>query len=227
MTGADVVTGAGVVGRGGAWEVASAVPDPELPMLTLADLGVLAGVEEDGGAVTAWITPTYSGCPAVAEMAADVDRRLRAAGFTDVRVRLRLDPPWSTDLITAEGRRKLAEAGIAPPRPGAAAAAAGGPGLLGLGPTRRATGPGPAAGGTGSGSGPVPDAAGGTRPAVAPPVPVRPVPAWGHDARATPVVCPLCGGADTEELSRFGSTACKALWRCRDCREPFERVKEI
>ncbi|MEV6975949.1 1,2-phenylacetyl-CoA epoxidase subunit PaaD [Kitasatospora sp. NPDC093806] len=170
-------------------------------MLTLADLGVLADVEVEGaelagaeaespadeaavaGAVTAWLTPTYSGCPAVAEMAADVDRRLRAAGFADVRVRLRLDPPWSTDLITAEGRRKLAEAGIAPPRPGGGV-------LLSLGPTRHAE-------------------------------------TAARTPAATPVLCPLCGGTDTEELSRFGSTACKALWRCRDCREPFERVKEI
>ncbi|WP_316525200.1 1,2-phenylacetyl-CoA epoxidase subunit PaaD [Kitasatospora brasiliensis] len=175
----------GATARDLAWAVAAAVPDPELPMLTLADLGVLAEVEADGvgGTVTAWLTPTYSGCPAVAEMAADVDRRLRAAGYPDVRVRLRLDPPWSTDLITAEGRRKLAEAGIAPPRPTAAVAA--GPVALTLGPTRTGT-------------------------ATVPPVP-----------------CPQCGGTDTEELSRFGSTACKALWRCRACREPFERVKEI
>ncbi|WP_308272283.1 1,2-phenylacetyl-CoA epoxidase subunit PaaD [Kitasatospora sp. SUK 42] len=173
--------------RDQAWEVAAAVPDPELPMLTLADLGVLADVEVDGGsgAVTAWLTPTYSGCPAVAEMAADVDRRLRAAGYPDVRVRLRLDPPWSTDLITAEGRRKLAAAGIAPPRPGGAAPAGRGPVPLTLGPARTGT------------------------------------------ATAAPVACPHCGDADTEELSRFGSTACKALWRCRACREPFERVKEI
>ncbi|MEV7780291.1 1,2-phenylacetyl-CoA epoxidase subunit PaaD [Kitasatospora sp. NPDC088351] len=199
--------------RTGAWEVAAAVPDPELPMLTLADLGVLAEVEvaEEGGAVTAWLTPTYSGCPAVAEMAADVDRRLRAAGYPDVRVRLRLDPPWSTDLITAEGRRKLAEAGIAPPGPAA-------PGLLGLGPTRFLdSGPGaPVASGGHGGHGDREDHGdrGGheARPA-APPVPA--------------VTCPLCGCADTEELSRFGSTACKALWRCRGCREPFERVKEI
>ncbi|WP_354643165.1 1,2-phenylacetyl-CoA epoxidase subunit PaaD [Kitasatospora camelliae] len=155
-----------------AWEVAAAVPDPELPMVTLADLGVLAGVEQDGDRVTAWITPTYSGCPAVAEMASDVDARLRAAGFTEVAVRLRLDPPWSTDRISEDGRRKLAEAGIAPPHPG-------GSGLLRLGPTRRS------------------------------------------------VACPQCGSTDTEELSRFGSTACKALWRCRACREPFDRIKEI
>ncbi len=216
MVTGDVVTGpgptgtaeptGGMVGTGTAdptarelaWAVAAAVPDPELPMLTLADLGVLAEVGVDGGSgtVTAWLTPTYSGCPAVAEMAADVDRRLRAAGYPDVRVRLRLDPPWSTDLITAEGRRKLAEAGIAPPRPTAAVAAAG-PVALTLGPTR-----------TGTATAPTTLAA--PRTAAAPPVP-----------------CPRCGDADTEELSRFGSTACKALWRCRACREPFERVKEI
>ncbi|GAA4871207.1 1,2-phenylacetyl-CoA epoxidase subunit PaaD [Kitasatospora terrestris] len=166
-----------VLSRNRAWEVAAAVPDPELPMLTLADLGVLAEVSEQDGAVTAWITPTYSGCPAVAEMAADVDARLRAAGYHEVAVRLRLDPPWSTDLISAEGRRKLAEAGIAPPTAGGAPPAAGG--LLRLGPTRRV------------------------------------------------VACPQCGSQDTEELSRFGSTACKSLWRCRSCREPFDRIKEI
>ncbi|MFJ8440340.1 1,2-phenylacetyl-CoA epoxidase subunit PaaD [Kitasatospora griseola] len=157
-------------------EVAAAVPDPELPMLTLADLGILADVEEHDGAVTAWITPTYSGCPAVAEMAGDVARRLRAAGFDQVEVRLRIDPPWSSDRISAEGRRKLAEAGIAPPTPGGLPT----PGaLLTLGPTRLA------------------------------------------------VTCPQCGSTDTEELSRFGSTACKSLWRCRSCREPFDRIKEI
>ncbi|MER7668480.1 1,2-phenylacetyl-CoA epoxidase subunit PaaD [Kitasatospora sp. NPDC096128] len=179
------MTGTADTVREAAWSVAAGVPDPELPMLTLADLGVLAEVEVDGGSgtVTAWLTPTYSGCPAVAEMAADVDRRLRAAGYPDVRVRLRLDPPWSTDLITAEGRRKLAEAGIAPPRPTSALAPGAGPVPLTLGPTRAGA--------------------------------------------AAPVPCPHCGGADTEELSRFGSTACKALWRCRACREPFERVKEI
>ncbi|WP_380281118.1 1,2-phenylacetyl-CoA epoxidase subunit PaaD [Kitasatospora purpeofusca] len=191
---------------GAAWAVAAAVPDPELPMLTLADLGVLAGVEEDGATVTAWLTPTYSGCPAVAEMAADVDRRLRAAGFADVRVRLRLDPPWSTDLITAEGRRKLAEAGIAPPRPGVlpGGGTAGGSTPVALGRTRLAS-DGKA---TGTAAGVAAGAAAGT-------------------AAVVPVACPLCGGTDTEELSRFGSTACKALWRCRECREPFERVKEI
>ncbi|MFB6893780.1 1,2-phenylacetyl-CoA epoxidase subunit PaaD [Kitasatospora sp. NPDC056327] len=188
------------------------MPDPELPMLTLADLGVLAGVEEEGGTVTAWLTPTYSGCPAVAEMAADVDRRLRAAGYADVRVRLRLDPPWSTDLITAEGRRKLAGAGIAPPRPGTAAGGTpGGSTQVSLGPTRLVA---PASAGTSGG------------PSAGAPV-AGPVAGSVAGSAVAPVICPLCGGSDTEELSRFGSTACKALWRCRDCREPFERVKEI
>jgi ring-1,2-phenylacetyl-CoA epoxidase subunit PaaD len=155
-------------------EIAGAVPDPELPMLTLAELGVLAGVEQDGDAVTVWLTPTYSGCPAIAEMAADVAHRLHGAGFAEADVRLRLDPPWSTDMITETGRAKLAAAGIAPPGP-----AANRGGLLQLGPTRRL------------------------------------------------VHCPACDSTDTEELSRFGSTACKALWRCRACREPFERMKEI
>lgn len=157
-------------------EVAAAVPDPELPMLTLADLGVLADVEEADGAVTAWLTPTYSGCPAIAEMAADVSRRLRAAGFDRVEVRLRIDPPWSSDRISVEGRRKLAAAGIAPPVPGGMRQPDR---MLQLGPTRRV------------------------------------------------VACPQCGSEDTEELSRFGSTACKSLWRCRSCREPFDRIKEI
>ncbi|MEU3494836.1 1,2-phenylacetyl-CoA epoxidase subunit PaaD [Kitasatospora cineracea] len=157
-------------------EVAAAVLDPELPMLTLADLGVLADVEEADGAVTAWLTPTYSGCPAIAEMAADVSRRLRAAGFDRVEVRLRIDPPWSSDRISAEGRRKLAAAGIAPPVPGGMRQPDR---MLQLGPTRRV------------------------------------------------VACPQCGSEDTEELSRFGSTACKSLWRCRSCREPFDRIKEI
>ncbi|PYC80864.1 phenylacetate-CoA oxygenase subunit PaaJ [Streptomyces tateyamensis] len=158
--------------RPDAAQLAGAVPDPELPMLTLAELGVLAGVEQAGSAVTVWLTPTYSGCPAVAEMAADVELRLRRAGYTEVAVRLRLDPPWSTDAITPAGKAKLAAAGIAPPGPAR-------PGLLQLGPTRLV------------------------------------------------VHCPQCGSAATEELSRFGSTACKSLWRCRDCREPFERMKEI
>ncbi|MEU6256751.1 1,2-phenylacetyl-CoA epoxidase subunit PaaD [Streptomyces sp. NPDC047043] len=101
-----------------ALRIAAEAPDPELPMLTLADLGVLHGIEvTPHGTVVARLTPTYAGCPAVAEMRAEVAARLRAAGFADVRVVTVLDPPWTTDRITDEGRRKLAEHGIAPPGP--------------------------------------------------------------------------------------------------------------
>jgi ring-1,2-phenylacetyl-CoA epoxidase subunit PaaD len=157
-------------------QVAEQVPDPELPMLTLADLGVLRDVEVVGdGTVVASLTPTYSGCPAMAEMRADVAARLREAGYPRVEIRTVLDPPWTSDWITEPGRRKLAEHGIAPP----GAAPRGGPVSLVLSPNRPA------------------------------------------------VPCPRCGSADTEETSRFAATACKALWRCRACREPFEYVKEI
>ncbi|MGJ5829962.1 1,2-phenylacetyl-CoA epoxidase subunit PaaD [Streptomyces ossamyceticus] len=158
--------------------IAERVPDPELPMLTLADLGVLRDVEvgEDGTVVVS-LTPTYSGCPAMAEMRAEVAARLTAAGYAQVRVRTVLHPPWTTDWITPSGRRILAEHGIAPPGPA----------------------PRPA-------PGPVPLTLSPARPAVP---------------------CPRCGSADTEETSRFGATSCKALWRCRACREPFEYVKEI
>ncbi|MFF0587046.1 1,2-phenylacetyl-CoA epoxidase subunit PaaD [Streptomyces sp. NPDC003781] len=157
-------------------QVAERVPDPELPMLTLADLGVLRDVEVGAdGTVVASLTPTYSGCPAMAEMRADVAARLREAGYQRVEIRTVLDPPWTSDWITEAGRLKLAEHGIAPPGP----APRGGPVPLVLSPTRPA------------------------------------------------VPCPRCGSADTEETSRFAATSCKALWRCRACREPFEYVKEI
>jgi len=107
--------GAGFLGRARA--IAAAVPDPELPMLTLADLGILREVSAEGDRVVVAITPTYSGCPALREMRGDLARRLAAAGYADVQVRTVLSPAWSTDWITAEGRRKLAAAGIAPPGP--------------------------------------------------------------------------------------------------------------
>jgi ring-1,2-phenylacetyl-CoA epoxidase subunit PaaD len=146
-------------------------------MLTLADLGVLRDVRDEDGTVVVEITPTYTGCPAMGVMRADLVHALHRAGFDDVDVRTVLSPAWSTDWITADGRRKLAEAGIAPP---------------GSAPVRSA--------------GPVPLQLGGT---------VR------------QVACPLCGSGDTEQLSPFGATACKDLYRCRGCREPFEHVKEI
>jgi ring-1,2-phenylacetyl-CoA epoxidase subunit PaaD len=98
--------------------IAGAVPDPELPMLTLDDLGVLRGLHVmAGGRVDVELTPTYTGCPAVETMAADISERLRERGVAEVSVRTVLSPPWTTEAISAEGRRKLAECGIAPPRP--------------------------------------------------------------------------------------------------------------
>ena len=157
-------------------QVAGQVRDPELPMLTLRDLGVLRDVRVEDGTVTVEITPTYSGCPAIAEMRTDLDRALRSAGFASVDVRTVLSPPWSSDDITEHGRRVLAENGIAPPGPA----------------PRRA-------------SGPIPLTLG-TRPTLA---------------------CPRCASTDTERVSQFGSTACKALYRCRACAEPFEHLKAI
>ncbi|MGY1915361.1 1,2-phenylacetyl-CoA epoxidase subunit PaaD [Blastococcus sp. SYSU DS0973] len=115
--------------------IAETVTDPELPMLTLADLGVLRDVREEEGTVVVEITPTYSGCPAMGVMRADLLHALHAAGFADVDVRTVLSPAWSTDRITATGRRKLAEAGIAPPGP--APEPAPGPVPLQLGRARR------------------------------------------------------------------------------------------
>ena len=161
----------------GARAVAETVTDPELPMLTLADLGVLRDVSQAGDRVTVSITPTYSGCPAMAAMREDLLHALRDAGYQRVEVRTVLHPAWSTDWISDAGRRKLIEAGIAPP--GRAPRAHSGPVPLDLVPPR---------------------------------------------AR---VCCPRCGSAETEETSRFGATACKALRRCRRCGEPFEQIKEI
>ncbi len=105
------------------WDLAATVPDPELPMVTLADLGILRSATVVGDAVTVTITPTYSGCPAMREMSADLRNRLERAGFADVTVRTQLSPAWSSDWITAEGREKLAAGGIAPPGPASRRAA--------------------------------------------------------------------------------------------------------
>ena len=134
MTGAaPAAAGRDAVRR--AREVAATVTDPELPMLTLADLGVLRDVSVRDGTVEVAITPTYSGCPALTAMRDDLLTRLRGAGFPDVRVRVELHPAWSTDRITEHGRRTLAEHGISPPGP---APARSGPVPLTLEPPRRA-----------------------------------------------------------------------------------------
>ena len=157
-------------------DIAATVPDPELPMVTLADLGILRSVEVDGSAVTVTITPTYSGCPAMREISHDLQHRLQQAGYGDVVVRTSLAPAWSSDWITLAGRQKLAAAGIAPPNPAT------------------------------SREGPIPLA-----------LTVRP----------RTVACPRCASTDTRETSAFSATACKALYRCGSCDEPFEYVKEI
>jgi ring-1,2-phenylacetyl-CoA epoxidase subunit PaaD len=146
---------------------AAEVTDPEIPVLTIADLGVLRDVVEDADGVEVRITPTYSGCPAMNMIALEVELALARAGIPG-RVRQVLAPAWTTDWMTEEGRRKLREYGIAPPKRGAG---------------RRAL--------------------------------------FGRDE----VECPRCGSADTEVIAEFGSTSCKALWRCRACREPFDAFK--
>lgn len=158
--------------------IAESVVDPELPMLTLADLGVLRCVAVEDGVVVATVTPTFSGCPAMEAIRSDLAHALRCAGFAPVRVETVLDPPWSTDRITARGRQKLAEFGISPP-------------------------------------GPAPSSHRG-----------EPVPLVLRRTPAT-VTCPQCGSASTTRTSAFGPTACRELWVCADCREPFEHVKEL
>lgn len=156
---------------------AGRVTDPELPMLTLVDLGVLREVDVvDDSHVVVAITPTYSGCPAMAAMRDDLVRELSAAGFDRVEVKVSLDPAWTTDWITPAGRQALAAAGISPP-----------------GPAPRADGP----------------------------VPLTLMPT------ARQVRCPRCDSVATDLVSEFGSTACKAHYRCTACLEPFDHVKEI
>ncbi|MEU6481633.1 1,2-phenylacetyl-CoA epoxidase subunit PaaD [Streptomyces sp. NPDC047017] len=187
--------------------LAGSVPDPELPVLSLAELGVVRAVRlRDTDAVEVELTPTYTGCPAIETMSMDIERVLRGHGMREVTVRTVLAPAWSTDDITAEGRRKLREFGIAPPRVRTPSA----PVPLALGPTRtgppRSTVPPGPTGSTGQHRTP-------SVPASAP--------------APDPVPCPHCGSADTELLSRFSSTACKALRRCLACREPFDHFKEV
>ena len=144
-------------GRAQIWDVLHSVPDPEIPVLSVVDLGIVRSVLPDR--VT--ITPTYTGCPATQVIERDIRAALDGAGYRAVRIETVLWPPWTTDWITAEGRKKLHAYGIAPPL-----------------------------------------AAGQRTPA-----------------------CPQCGSSETEEISRFGSTPCKALWRCRSCAEPFDLFK--
>ncbi|MCQ9180548.1 phenylacetate-CoA oxygenase subunit PaaJ [Streptomyces sp. IBSBF 2953] len=215
------------------FEVAGSVPDPELPVLTLQELGVLRAVRlGHADAVEVELTPTYTGCPAIEAMSLDIERALHEHGVREVTVRTVLTPAWSTDDISAEGRRKLREFGIAPPR----TVRAPGPVPLELGPTR--------AGGTADRTTdrtadrarpaagiahtvPAESAVAVTVPAADPAADPGAGPGVEPAAAQDPIRCPLCDSAETELLSRFSSTACKALRRCLACREPFDHFKEL
>ncbi len=151
-----------------AWNTAATVVDPEIPVLTIADLGVLRDVVIRDGEVEVAITPTYSGCPAMNMIGLEIELALEREGFRNAKVRTVLSPAWTTDWMSEDGRRKLREYGIAPPQ--------------------------------------------------------------GQNSRRAlfgieQVACPQCGSENTEVLSEFGSTSCKALWRCKSCREPFDYFK--
>jgi len=160
------------VKRDAAWAALAAVPDPEIPAISIVDLGIVREVECDDGQVDVTVTPTYAGCPATELIREDITRALMAAGASAVTVHTVLSPPWTTDWLSEETRARLAAYGIAPPQG---------------------------------------QAADGAQPLV-----FRPR-----------IRCPRCASTNTERLSAFGATACKALYRCGDCREPFEYFKPI
>ncbi|WP_299684433.1 1,2-phenylacetyl-CoA epoxidase subunit PaaD [uncultured Tateyamaria sp.] len=144
------------------WRWLSDVPDPEIPVISVVDLGIVRDVQWDGDTLRVTVTPTYSGCPATAVIDMEIEAALRAKGIEHVTLKRQIAPPWTTDWLSDAGRAKLEAYGIAPPRP------AGGP------------------------------------------------------AR-----CPRCHATTVERISQFGSTPCKAQWRCKDCLEPFDYFKCI
>lgn len=173
-------------------EAAAQVCDPEIPSLSLEDLGILRNVTCEADTIVVTIAPTYTGCPATEAIRDDVLAALHAAAVAPFEVRISLAPAWSSDWITAAGRRKLLEAGIAPP----ACVSAG----------------------AGSRSAPVRMVPRGSMARVASPD------LWADERDVQPA-CPRCGSSRTERLSEFGSTACKSLYRCRACAEPFDYFK--
>ncbi len=153
------------------WAWLGDVPDPEIPVVSVVDLGIVRAVEWADDELVITVTPTYSGCPATAVIAFDIAEAMRRRGVTRVRTQSRLSPAWTTDWITASAREKLKAYGIAPPVGGA--------------------------------------------------------PCVGALKTPAAVECPHCGSVATEEVSRFGSTPCKASWRCSDCLEPFDYFKSF
>lgn len=173
------------------WDLLEQVCDPEIPVISLPDLGVVREVRHGDAGWEVVITPTYSGCPAMTQMADDIVAAMAAAGLS-VQVRTQLAPAWSTDWMSAAGRRKLREYGIAPPvaRVGAV--------------------------GAGEGAAPAP--------ASASERVLRFLPRATTPDR---VACPRCGAQETVQVAQFGSTACKAQYRCLACREPFDYFKPL
>ena len=149
------------------FDILSSVVDPEIPVLTLQDLGVLRDISVDGSEVTVTITPTYAGCPAMENMRADIESTLATAGYKQVVVQQKLSPAWTTDWMSQSGREKLRAYGIAPPVSTTCGQSMG------------------------------------------------------------QIECPQCNSAEVKRISEFGSTACKALYQCQDCREPFDYFKCI
>lgn len=146
------------------------VPDPEIPALSVLDLGIVRDVEWRGEELVVSVTPTYSGCPATSVIALSIEAALRQAGISNFRIQTILTPPWTTDWISEQGREKLKAFGIAPPSAASCA---------------------------------------------------------GALKAGAPDACPHCESGNVEEVSRFGSTPCKAHWRCRDCLEPFDYFKRF
>jgi ring-1,2-phenylacetyl-CoA epoxidase subunit PaaD len=153
------------------WSLLSAITDPEIPVLSITDLGIVRDVQIDGGDVEVIITPTYSGCPAMDVIASGIRLELEGRGYGKIAVTQVLSPAWTTDWMTETGKEKLKAYGIAPPQPQRHTCT---PGLF---------------------------------------------------ATADAVPCPQCGSWHTKLLSEFGSTACKALYQCQDCKEPFDYFK--
>jgi ring-1,2-phenylacetyl-CoA epoxidase subunit PaaD len=160
-----------------AWQVLATVLDPEVPAVSVCDLGIVRGVIEHDDGLEIVLTPTYSGCPATEVIEHDILQAIITAGLGPARATLRRAPAWTTDWISAEGKRKLLAYGIVPPGP-----------------------------------------------ALNAEVPIRFFP---RAAKTVALACPRCGSHHTERLAAFGSTACKATWRCLDCQEPFEHFKPI
>ncbi|MDH7798989.1 MULTISPECIES: 1,2-phenylacetyl-CoA epoxidase subunit PaaD [unclassified Beijerinckia] len=153
------------------WSWLAAIPDPEIPVISLTDLGIIRHVGWVDGTLEVTVTPTYSGCPATGVINFEIERRLRDHGIEKLKLKRQLSPAWTTAWISADGREKLQAYGIAPPIEGTAACA----GTL---------------------------------------LPLE-------------VSCPRCGSQQTERISQFGSTPCKAHFRCTECLEPFDYFKSI